>query len=886
MVMPPDDEEANPTRSAPRAKSGAPPAASASGVSRNPSSTPGSNPSGGRFLPGAMVEGRFRIVGLLGRGGMGEVYRADDLTLGMSVALKFLPETFAADPDRRDRFFGEVRVARQISHPNVCRIYDIGELDGVPYLSMEFVDGDDLASLLRRVGRLPQDKGVEIARQLCAGLSAAHEKGVLHRDLKPENVMIDGRGKVRIADFGLAAVAESVSAADIRSGTPAYMAPEQLAGREVTIRSDIYALGLVLYEVFTGKRAFSGKTYLELLRKHESEAPDHPSTIVGDLDPTIERAILRCLEKDPLARPSSALSVAISLPGGDPLAAAIAAGETPSPELVAAAGGQKRVPARWLWASAAAIVAAMLFEPSLSAPSWITSYVAMPKAPAVLEDKSREILRALGAPEKYADWASGFSVDGAYLRELQKDPSMKRWEGLRGDEPRVLFYWYRESPRALLPFNTTGVVFMGNPPALLTDMARVTVDMTGRLVVFQRVPPQKTSAEAAEPPPYDWSLAFRLAGLDLAQFKETPPEWVPPFGFDSRKAWVRTSAPSPELELRVEAASFQGAPVSFQLLSPWDRPTRMEVVAMTPRERAAQAIGLTLLALLVGFSIWLAIRGLKSGRADLKGSARLALTLFGLLMLVWVLRAQHSSTAVEELQMFLLSVSSALLTALLVGIIYLGLEPLARKLCPERLVSWTRLVSGGLTDPLVAGHILLGAGVGAVAALIAPLPIENAFGQPVADMLFGSLEAMRGLSDAIPILIQSMVGTVSIPLAALSLLIGLEGATRRPTVALMLVVLIVTLPNVLSTTLPAWIAVPWILCIVGLPMLVLGRFGVLPGLAAFGFARLSAWPRATDLSVWWATPARLSIAVSIVLILYGLKYGLPSSPRAAGRQRD
>jgi serine/threonine protein kinase len=135
-----------------------------------------------------------------------------------------------------------VRLARQVSHPNVCRVYDIGEADGVPFLSMEYVDGEDLALLLRRIGRLPQDKGLDIARQLCAGLAAAHQRGVLHRDLKPGNVMVDGEGKVRLTDFGLAAITGSIDAS--RAGTPAYMAPEQLAGGTLTPQTDLFALGL------------------------------------------------------------------------------------------------------------------------------------------------------------------------------------------------------------------------------------------------------------------------------------------------------------------------------------------------------------------------------------------------------------------------------------------------------------------------------------------------------------------------------------------------------------------------------------------------------------------------------------------------------------------
>src|SRR5262249_5775054 len=299
----------------------------------------------GQFLPGTVVGGRYRIAGLLGRGGMGEVYRATDLTLGQAVALKFLPEATSNDERALARFYNEVRVARQVTHPNVCRVYDVGQVQGLHYISMEFVDGEDLGSLLRRIGRLPVDKAIEAARKICAGLAAAHEKGVLHRDLKPANIMIDGRGQIIIMDFGLAGIAGQLQG-DVRSGTPAYMSPEQLAGTDVTVKSDIYALGLLLYEVFTGRRAFDASSVIELMQMQERAAPASITTVVKELDPAVERVIMRCLAPDPRNRPASALAVAAGLPGGDPLAAALAAGETPSPELVAAAGGTERVAPR------------------------------------------------------------------------------------------------------------------------------------------------------------------------------------------------------------------------------------------------------------------------------------------------------------------------------------------------------------------------------------------------------------------------------------------------------------------------------------------------------------------------------------------------------------
>lgn len=208
------------------------------------------------FEAGAIVNERFRIVALLGRGGMGAVYRAEDLTLGQTVALKFLDPQYVADPGWLERFHREARTAREVTHPNVCRVFDIGQCNGRVFISMEYVDGENLASVLKRIGRLPQEKAKEISRQICYGLAAAHARGILHRDLKPANCMLDGRGIVRITDFGLASLAEEIEEHEIRAGTPAYMSPEQFAGKEVTARSDLYSLGQVLCELFSANPDF------------------------------------------------------------------------------------------------------------------------------------------------------------------------------------------------------------------------------------------------------------------------------------------------------------------------------------------------------------------------------------------------------------------------------------------------------------------------------------------------------------------------------------------------------------------------------------------------------------------------------------------------------
>src|SRR5580700_10846023 len=235
-----------------------------------------------RYVPGTTLAERYRIVSPLGKGGMGEVYRAEDLKLGQTVALKFLPKSLARNEEALARFTREVRLARQVSHPNVCRVFDVGEADGQTFLTMEYVDGEDLASLMRRIGRLPADKALDIARQLCAGLAAAHEHGIVHRDLKPANIMLDGRGRVRITDFGLAAISLEPGSDDARAGTPAYMSPEQLSGGEITPQSDLYSTGLVLYEVFTGKRPFDAKTFDEMVRQRDKSTPTLPSQYVKE----------------------------------------------------------------------------------------------------------------------------------------------------------------------------------------------------------------------------------------------------------------------------------------------------------------------------------------------------------------------------------------------------------------------------------------------------------------------------------------------------------------------------------------------------------------------------------------------------------------------------
>jgi len=276
--------------------------------------------SSARFEAGAMVGERYRIVAELGRGGMGHVFRAEDTRLGQPVALKFLPPRTAGNAEMLDRLVAEVRIGRGVSHPNVCRTYDIVDTsDGLHFITMEFVDGEDLASLLRRIGRFTLERGIAVARDICAGLGSAHDQAVVHRDLKPANVMIDGRGRARITDFGLATIQGDPRSREV-AGTVGYMAPEQLRGERLDARTDVYALGLVLFEMFTGRRMYDANTMAEVLEQH-GRSKVLPSSIAAELPPEIDSAILACLEESPDSRPRSARAVAAMLPSPDDAAA-------------------------------------------------------------------------------------------------------------------------------------------------------------------------------------------------------------------------------------------------------------------------------------------------------------------------------------------------------------------------------------------------------------------------------------------------------------------------------------------------------------------------------------------------------------------------------------
>ena len=682
------------------------------------------------FPPGTIVAGRYRIVAPLGRGGMGEVFRADDLKLGAPVALKFLPASLQHDDDARARLLAETRLARTISHANVCRVYDVGELPGPAlsagseskgrlFLTMEYIDGEDLASLLRRIGRLPSAKATEIARQLCAGLAAAHERGVLHRDLKPANVMIDGRGHARITDFGLAIEKHVAGAARDFAGTVAYMAPERLHGAPATIQSDLYALGLILYEICTGKHAFRADTFEAWRAAHDSSTPDPPSESSGDVDPALERVILRCLEKTPARRPSSAAVVAASLPGGDPLAAAIAAGETPSPELVAASGEEGTLPRRtaWLLLGACAIALAV----AISLWQWITLTNMVPSAdgPEVLQTKAREALTSLGYSASPHDSAWFIDADPNQVRILQSRASTaRRFEDVRRIRPTPLRFRYRQSPADLRPLDTAGLVRALDPAPVEPEDILINLDTLGCLTFLRVVPPSGESPPGGATHAPDWQPLLKAAGLSAASLTADTPRVVPPVAFDARQAWAGVLDGD---AFRFEAAAFRGRVVFAQ----WGDAGGDTASSSGNRTSVGTmaTVAAALLWLLTFPSIVLLARhNVKQGRGDRRGARRVALFVLGI-GLVWNLGGRHWTSDVEWLWTVVSTrLGSPLFRVAFVWLAYLALEPFVRRTWPHRLIGWSRLIDARWRDPLVGQALLAGVLYGATIAAVGALP--------------------------------------------------------------------------------------------------------------------------------------------------------------------
>ncbi len=739
---------------------------------------------------------------------------------------------------------------------------------------MEYVDGEDLGSLLRRIGHLPAEKALEIARKLCAGLAAAHEKGVLHRDLKPANVMLDGRGQVLLTDFGLAGLNNQIALADVRSGTPAYMAPEQLEGKEVTARSDIYSLGLVLYEVFTGKRPFEAETLDGMLRARKQSAPANPSTLVRDLDPVVERVILRCLSADPAQRPPSALSVAAALPGGDPLAAALAAGETPSPQMVAAAGEGAGLRPRVAIPLFLAVVAGLLFVCVLITRRSALEHVRPEYSPDVLTQKARDLVRKLGYSAHPKDDAHGFSWDNGvpdYVSQSTK--GAPDWTKALAARPSMLRFWYRQSDDTLVPLYfhddrlTPGLIAEDDPPPITSRMVSVELDAQGFLTRFEAIPDQ-VSKPGAHPVPVDWSALFQAAGLDPSKLQAAQPLWTFLAESDNHAAWTGLW-PGTERPLRVEAASLRGAPVAFACVGPWTRPDRMPSPANSSNELANMYVGSgAALLLIIGAPI-IARRNLLRGRGDRRGALRLAAVIFAAQMAVWLFRA-HFVAAFGTFGLFLVAVATSVFYGAAMWTLYLALEPYVRRKWPRTIISWTSVLTGRMRDPVVGRDILCGIGMGIIWRVVGLAGDELAhYTTPISDTTLPLL----GIRNTIGSLLLHIPGSVRSTLFFFFLLFGLRVLLRNQWLGAAVFTVIFALPSFFGGNwkvdgLEALI----VQALVAVVVLRLGLLALVVGVYVDGV--LGQLPITANVSAWYFGNSLFMLGVLVLLAAWALRISM------------
>ncbi len=826
----------------------------------------------GRFAPGTVIVGRYRIMGLLGHGGMGEVYRADDLKLDQPVALKFLVRRRADDEQWTKGFLHEVRLARRVTHPNVNRVHDIGEADGETFISMEYVDGEDLVTLLRRIGRFTGDKTTEIAHQLCAGLGAAHDQGVLHRDLKPANIMVDGRGQIRITDFGIAALTTSTKMS--LAGTPSFMAPELLQGGRPSIGSDLYSLGMVLYEIATGREPFDG---VPADCRASDAAPRSPSTVCDDVDPALDQVILQCLDSEPARRPQSSYAVAAALPGGDPLAAALGVGKMPSPDMVAAAGGNERMRPRWAFVCLAVALVGLLGVVLLAGRTFLVPQAGLVEPPAVLSKRAKEITRLLGHEAARPGEVQGFSIDREYLDCLREEDDRRRnWDDLPSCRPPAIFYWCRLGDSRLAPPAPYGEPALRRELPAEPGVITVRLDGQERLLRFSAVPPASATVASPHGTP-NWPEVFQFAELEIADFHAVAPAHRPPMYADHVVAWEGVYPEKPDVAIRVEAAALGGRVVYFDVDQRMPQSADLEKAARTarmPTQSFAPRFALYTVALVGG--LLLARRNLQLGRCDRRGARRLALLVFVLTLLDWLVGERHVADFVEEATSAYLWMTRAVFAAAATWGIYVAVEPLLRRFWPHTLITWSRLLKGRFRDPLVGRDLLLGGMVGVGIALLLQLDslLPGWFGwpRPVPKLPGAGFELaeLLGLRYKLGTVIGILLGSLSLGLVLVVLLLLLRVTLQVHRLAEATFFGLIT--AACASVMAYDTFLPWATgaCVAATVLIVLTRLGLVALISGL-FVRsiLMNSPVTPDIKAWYAPTGNLAVVLVALLLVYG-----------------
>ena len=596
-----------------------------------------------------------------------------------------------------------------------------------------------------------------------------------------------------------------------------------------------------------------------------------------DLDPAVERVILRCLSRHPSERPSSALAVAAALPGGDPMSAALAAGETPSPEMVAAAGETGGLRPLTAWLALAGVLILLAPIVALAGRVNIVGRTPLPKEPQVLMAEARALLKDAGYTNAPIDTHWGFEENKPYLDALEKLESADRWDRL-GAGPRTgLTFWYSESPKPLIPINPTSYrMKVTDPPSIAPGMATVWMDPSGRLLRLQVVPPERDqpAAPGAEPQRPDWNRLLSAADFREAELHVAESIWNPPFHSDGRRAWTGPFPGGKEAELRVEAASYLGRPVYFRVLGPWEKPAESASDAQTTGERAANMLGSILFFVLLLGGLLLARRNLRLGRGDRNGAFRIAGIFIAVHMLGWVLWGTYPADANAMFGAFFATLAATLFEGVLLYVLYLALEPYVRKRWPETIISWTRALSGRLRDPLVGRDILLGCllGVAMEALSDAPRWLGMDPRRPVAVDLSG----FAGTRHLFGEFLDGQIHAVMVPMFFLVLLLLFGVVLRRMALAAAAILIVFGLIGWASGH--HWLDPVSALVFAGVVLLSLTRLGLLATSVLFATQNALSNCMTADPFAWYGAGTILAVLWVVAIAGYGFQTSFAGRP--------
>jgi serine/threonine-protein kinase len=698
--------------------------------------------------------------------------------------------------------------------------------------------------------------------------------------------MIEGRGGLRLTDFGLAARGE-LGKSDVAAGTPGYIAPESIAGRETTVRSDVYSLGLVLYELYTGSPAYPGTKNTDLLTTQSRQDPVAPGIVAPDIDARVERVIQQCLEREPRLRPGSARHVAAFLPGGSPLAATIAAGETPSPEMVAAAGQQGRIPTMRVVLGLALVAVALVGAVILKSNASLIGRVMLPKSGEVLADRARQIIAELGYPEPHPRERYSFDVYEELLVEImERDQSASRWERLSRPRPGAIDFWYRRFPNPVRTRGALGRVSWEDPAQQEPGMVSVRLSPLGQLREFavidddtfgEETPgrrPTEGESKVREP---DWSVALRAADLDPDLLQRVEPERVPQVFADCRAAWDGSYPESPDVRIRVEAAGFRGRVVALRLIEQQfpraSGPSAPADLWIHGRPWAGWLLDALNLAVLVG-TIVLARNNIRYRRGDRPGARRVGLWVFMLSLVSLLAMSSAWFAPTGQPPPLVMFIGLAMLNGAWFWMAYLGVEPYLRRLWPESIISWTRLLSGRWRDPLVGWHVLTGVAMGviAVAAVsidqLAPEWVGDPSRAPMASPNL-TAAALAGPREALGAVLSTVSNSLRAGLVFLLVMVGLRLILKRKAIAGIAFVILQTAvwSSSLSNTPITWLLIGSLTTLLAIATI---RFGLLTLVTAvFVYVVLIEMPITTNLGAWHGGVSMFAIAIPAAMAVYG-----------------